>query len=337
MLDISTLRASLCPTHTHAQFYGPIHSISTTAIVNPTQDVGKVVRKVVQPEPLLGRDPVDVDFWDRQLAVMFPGKEPLRIQAFVAQGGDGTVFTLENTRDEKITAALKVIHDGGTAFYPNRGVHLVLGIDHPGICSPIHCIYRISPDTLSLTPKPESLLIAMVLPYFKGYSLELKNREIAQELGRLFRFGLQLAKALYELSRRGIEHNDLHDDNIQVNQECEPIIIDFDRSQKTLTVSTKDYGNLRRYLIALVKASDDIKPIAKQFVLDYLTVRCSTIGENYLPSPKLSKLPGRMIALMQGCTDHLSEMKRQSETPFVPENLKNRIKQHLRNKRSEQL
>lgn len=266
---------------------------------------------------------VNIPYWNRLLKVVFSSIGGLKIKGFIEKGGDGNVFSLERVTLKRVTGILKLPHAvSRPLFDPNRGAHLVSCINNPGICSPTHFFYLTPQNTLSLTPSLESECVAMVMPYVRGVSLELKMQEIAERADRIFHFGLRLAEALYELSRHRIEHGDLHHENILINEAFEPIIIDFDRSRRVATVSTVDYAFFRRHLVTLIFRSEDIKSVAKTFLLEYLH-KHSTPGDIELP-----RMPLRMVALTRCCIDHLNAI-RISETAFAPMTLERGIQAYL--------
>lgn len=309
---------------------------------NPTQVAAQ--EPEYYPDESPATNAAFLTFWNRRLPAIIPGVVDLQIGAFVGDGDDGNVFELENRKTKEVSRVLKIAHHNRRfVFNPNEGAHLISGIGHPGICSPTHLFYLIGSDTFSQTPGPESISAAIVMPYLRDTApFGAKRREIAKRIDCIFHFGLLLTTALYELSRRGISHDDLNEANILVNRNLEPIIIDFDKSKKTATVSCKDYHHLRRHLKVLVRTSDNFKPAAQQFLLNYLKEHCRSTckGSSQIPSPGLQTLPQRMIILMEVCKGHLSGMQKQAKaqtaTPFDKESMERCIQEQeesLRNQR----
>lgn len=310
------------------------------------------------------RGSIDVDFWNRQLAAI-PNLRHFRVGAFIRKGSEGAVYKLENITTGVVDRVLKVANDcdGRARYYPGQGAHLVFGINHPNICSPTHFFYA-NQAAFSLTPEPESLCAAMVMPHVEGDTLDYpKILEVAVRVERSVYLGLQLATGLYELSRRGIQHGDLGDNILievsskdllpkidlgneqwakyfgdigeeaslpkNIDQKFKPIIIDFSRSKKISSVSVWDYAALQSVLLELIHYSKDLKPTAKKFLLEYLNEYCNPTDPLDHPHPELDKLPQRMIALMQVCIYYLDAIKIQSAKTFVPEHFEDSILRHM--------
>ena len=129
-----------------------------------------------------------------------------------------------------------------------------------------------------------------------------------QKLTRYFVFGLSLAEALKELSANNIEHLDLHQNNIIINENKEPVLIDFDLCIKNpdqsllKRINATDRQRLINYLRSLINDSPDIKRGARIFLISCLD-KAEVLDNN----PKTAELSR---TFMQACIDHLSEIKR---------------------------
>lgn len=276
-----------------------------------------------------------VAFWNTQLTAI-PATQNLRIGEFIAGGRDGNVFQLIDVNIGKVSHVLKVACGRLDA---DSGAHLVANIRHPGICSPIHFFHlNREQNALSLAPSEGPEYVAVIMPYIEGAHLKSKMADLAERTEKAFRFGLLLTQALYKLSQHGIEHYDLHDENILVTQELEPVIIDFDRCRKIATVSCGDYlkvqmhlrylGDLMNFDSGRAKRRGTFKPSVISFFPEYLTRHCNPrTAYPYDPSPELPQLPLRMIALLKGCIDY-HDANAQSDKPFDQESLERSIQTH---------
>lgn len=295
---------------------------------------GQNVEVVVQQEEecILSNSPEErmrsVSFlWSTKLVPFIPDLSDLRVKEFVAEGIEGSVFTLEDVRTGEVSRVLKVADGVDNIVFPERGAHLASGIDHPGICSPTHIFYRTQKGILSLTRSLESRWVAMVMPYVEGDSLASKMGEIAERAERVFRFGLLLLEAVAELTRRGIEHGDLNKDNILVDQKLEPIIIDFNGARKVQAVSCGDYETVQWHLKELIIRSRAIKHTTKEFLVNHAI---PLTQNKKISKGEYSFLPRRMIALMRACLDHLDAIKADSTVPFERDQLEKSVDGYLR-------
>lgn len=290
--------------------------VSTTLPNAAFQDPGVPSFAFGCPSP--ENEQVFIAFWNSQLKTHI--NKDLQVENCVDKGSQSCVFKLRNTKTGE-ASVLKVLNqpDAQSYFDPKHGPSLLLNIRHPNICSPTHLLYLTNENTFSLIPCSTSKLAAMVMPYVEGDALSRKMGAIAEQLERLFNFGLLLATTLAELHEYGIAHCDFNRNNIRVTREWRPILIDFDTAVRISADSPLDYPYLQDHLIKLIQYSRDIKPQAEKFLL----TRCE------ITSLELPMLSQRMIALMLGCLDHINAISRQSAEAFDQGRLEMSIQRHF--------
>lgn len=172
-----------------------------------------------------------------------------------------------------------------------------------------------------------------IMPYIEGTPLSSKMIDLAKKTERVaFCFGLQLAQVILTLSQHRVEHFDLHDDNILVTEELEPILIDFDKSKKLEPgdFPFEDYTELWRHLKMMTYHMDGKRELPEtslttvtSFFRKYLHDNCYPYSRESHgdPIPEFKSLPRRMIALIKGCIDH-------SDKPLDVTSLERSIQAH---------
>jgi len=238
-----------------------------------------------------------------QKIVEYLHDQGLKIGNPIDKGAQGVIFLLSDMKTGKNSYVLKITppSKNSASFNFERGPHLVAKLKHPSLCIPTHYFYVNEGNKFSLTPTPDSKCIGTVMPYIRGERLRDKKFEIQQNAERIFHIGLLLAEAIQELSANKLEHCDLHDSNILIDENNEPNVIDFDLCAKgpldeEEAPETPDHKHLRDHLLQLVILSPDINQKSKKF----LTHCINKATPEQLLSP----------TFMQNCLDHLEEIQR---------------------------
>jgi len=244
--------------------------------------------------------PTELMDWSENI-VQYLTASGLEISDKIGAGAQGVVFSLSNIKTGKISHVLKITtpgHLGITPFDPDQGNHLVGNLQNPNLCIPSQFFYLTPSKTLSFTPSQGSTCIGTVMPYIKGKPFFTKKHTIASKAEWIFHFGLQITEALEELAKNGLEHRDLHQNNILIDKKGKPTIIDFDlcAKKKAIDKRIRDHERLRAHLGGLISASSDINARAKKFLL-----RCV---DGATPEQLLSP------TFMKNCLDHLEEIQR---------------------------
>jgi len=235
----------------------------------------------------------------------------LHVVKKIGGGAQGEVYALRDNKTGEITSVLKTMPRNPEKFNPKKGAHLLNNVQHRNICSPSVFFYISKTGVITTTPQMKSTCVASIMPYIEGNRLVDKEAEISQEAGQIFRFGLLLCQAVRELSKYNISHEDLHDENILVDRNFNPVIIDFDSASKSSFISDSDYWYVQVHLSNIIKQSSDFTPNAKKFLLLCLQ-KCDPSS---LKGAAYPQLPSLMVSFMQACIDHLSEIK---PTPAQP-------------------
>lgn len=234
--------------------------------------------------------------------VKFLEARGLQILSLLGEGAQGSAFTLINIKTTEVSHVLKVIDPRGAGrFHPDEGSHLIAKIQHPGICSPTTFFY-LKQKKISMIPEQGALCVATIMPYIKGKELMETKQKIALKAESIFHFGAVLADALHELSVNGIVHGDLHQGNILVTDNLEPILIDFDLC--TTRPSFNDTHRMFEHLRDLINMSPGMQAGAKCFLIS-----CLNRTVHKLLNPNTSQYASQLAKpFMQACIDHLSEI-----------------------------
>lgn len=246
-----------------------------------------------------------------QKIIQYLASQDLRVGECLGRGRQGAVYSLQNSENGQTESILKVCYSWRfKQISLNDGSHLAEGLKHPSICSPTKMFYLTPTQELTFVPSENSINVGMIMPYVRGAPLKEKYGEIKQSAARLFGFGKKLVEAGDELFQKQLAHRDLHDENILVDRDFKPVIIDWDWCQKSETLSRADYKKILDHLSGLINASPDIDPNAKQF-LQGCFKRCYQIlnQDTFWAKNPSSALPSLMISFMRACNEHIEEIQ----------------------------
>jgi eukaryotic-like serine/threonine-protein kinase len=150
-----------------------------------------------------------------------------RILEKLGEGGMGVVFRAHDTRLDR-SVALKFLapNISHNRLEKNRFLHearAASALDHPNICT----VYEISE-----TPDGQLFL---VMPAYKGTSLDRKIEEGPIDLREAAGIAIQIAEGLRAAHDNGIIHRDIKSSNIMITDKGQVKIMDFGLAQKNGT------------------------------------------------------------------------------------------------------
>jgi serine/threonine-protein kinase len=171
-----------------------------------------------------------------------PGQEfgNFVIERKLGEGGMGAVYLAEDRKLQR-SVALKVLQSDAfddrerrDRFY--REARTAAQVSHPNVMG----IYDV--DEAVLPDRSEKQLY-IVMEYIPGTSLKPLLTQSRLDTGKMLRYAEKIAAGLAAAHQKGIVHRDIKAENIIVDENDEPRILDFGLAKPTDPVHFDDAGN----------------------------------------------------------------------------------------------
>lgn len=224
---------------------------------------------------------------------------PYRVTGTLGQGGQGTVYSAEDTRIKR-RVALKVLSTGNVAKSRlnrlRREAESIARLDHPNICRCLEAQLD-GPQPFIAMSHIEGATLAECLAVAKREERRTPDRETAERFAtilvgdsdddrrRVLTVFEAAARALAAAHRDGIVHRDVKPGNIMIRPDLSPVILDFglasDLDESNPSVSEDGVGTPNYMSPEQVRGGRKVDGRSDVFSLGATLYECLTLAKPF--------------------------------------------------------